>query len=1027
MTTTSSFQVKPDFYSSKEECEKSLSVSYNTNPRYSHYNQTHFTAGDIDQFFSYIDSSSNLSEKIPEFCDTFYHDMWEKNVDITPDSLSNTFKYIFHKFKKGIYVKIQDNKLKVFLPFSKKNFTNEWHSHIRHDPKYKTFTDYFRVINPKLKDNEVNKYVDSWYGNGCLIRYEFPINEGDTNNTNLKDMLICLCAERKVPDIEFFLNRRDFPIIKKNGTEAYEDLFESDCLPLVSHNYNKYLPILSMVGKIGYADIPIPTGDDWARVEMPNNKYFAKNCRDYLCKFSKKWKDKKNMAVFRGASTGNGTTIETNQRLKLAYLSTIHSDLLDAGITNWNTRPRKNKNEKYLTHIDINKLPFGLVQKLTPEEQSGYKYIVHVDGHVSAFRLSLELSMGCCLLIADSDYHLFFREKLVAYKHYIPIEKDLSDLIEKIKWCRDHDDECKRISEHAKKFYEQHLTRNGLLDYMQNLLCFLKQKGGNYKYNTLSLRTIQTNFIEKRMGYDFPEIKKKTISLVNKTFPKFATKTFGLLKGIEYVLNYYLSTLSKTEQPTLFNNQQKIFNSKNGNVKKVSFLNESLIVKSIHKDKYYDGIHELFVSKKINKLREIIPNFCYIYTFMGDTQRQFDIISEYIEGEMFSEYIKGNRFDIKEFVNIIYMICLSLHVAQQSCGFIHNDFAPWNIVLKRFDTVQEIEYPISQGVVIKVKTFVVPIIIDYGKSHIIYKDCHFGNANLNPFSMDTFHDIITIVFTSLFEISVHPESRYLAKELLTIGNYFTGGEYHKEKFHTLGDLKHFLYNSKKFSEMSFSDKKEFKNKSPIDFCKFLEKEFSIKFGTSKFMTRKKNHDPITIFNYVVSDSDEEKIKSFTDQLKKGYDSKDPFINFYTNFYKQKHDLDLIESLKDYTKNKGIKYDAKYDARSPNFVSPRVPELKINLNVPNLTDDTIFLFPERLITINYTKRKLLVYNALRELSYYIDVQIKLPDISSILNVVNENTIMKFGTKIFENDLKNFKCKNRKTFQKIIKKINISTDK
>ncbi len=42
------------------------------------------------------------------------------------------------------------------------------------------------------------------------------------------------------------------------------------------------------------------------------------------------------------------------------------------------------------------------VSPLTPEEQSKYKYIINIDGHVSAFRLSLEMSMGCCILLVKS-------------------------------------------------------------------------------------------------------------------------------------------------------------------------------------------------------------------------------------------------------------------------------------------------------------------------------------------------------------------------------------------------------------------------------------------------------------------------------------------------------------------------------------------------------------------------------------------------------------------------------------------------
>ena len=43
----------------------------------------------------------------------------------------------------------------------------------------------------------------------------------------------------------------------------------------------------------------------------------------------------------------------------------------------------------------------------------------------------------------------------------------MSDLEEKIRWCRENDDKCKVIGENAKKFYEKYVARDALLDYVQ--------------------------------------------------------------------------------------------------------------------------------------------------------------------------------------------------------------------------------------------------------------------------------------------------------------------------------------------------------------------------------------------------------------------------------------------------------------------------------------------------------------------------------------------------------------------------------
>ena len=158
-----------------------------------------------------------------------------------------------------------------------------------------------------------------------------------------------------------------------------------------------------MVEHMDYDDVCIPTWDDWSRV--CSGQYFHKSCRDIDQDFSEiKWEDKKPIAVFRGGSTGDGTTIETNIRLKAAYMSweqrNYDTQLLDAFSTKWYSSPLLS--QMTLKTIDHTKFPFGLADELTPFEQAKYKYILHLPGHVEAFRLSLEMKMGCVILLPFS-------------------------------------------------------------------------------------------------------------------------------------------------------------------------------------------------------------------------------------------------------------------------------------------------------------------------------------------------------------------------------------------------------------------------------------------------------------------------------------------------------------------------------------------------------------------------------------------------------------------------------------------------
>ncbi len=159
-------------------------------------------------------------------------------------------------------------------------------------------------------------------------------------------------------------------------------------------------PILSMCTSDMYADIVIPTHEDWARVastegvkthvgdkennenNLPKKIIFSTSNVKIIQKiiFNTPWEKRIPTAVFRGGSTGCGVSSDTNletfnQRLvaaKISYNSKpdkYNVPLINAGITKWNLRPRKILNEKYLQTINIEK-DAPKVSPLTPEEQS---------------------------------------------------------------------------------------------------------------------------------------------------------------------------------------------------------------------------------------------------------------------------------------------------------------------------------------------------------------------------------------------------------------------------------------------------------------------------------------------------------------------------------------------------------------------------------------------------------------------------------------------------------------------------------
>lgn len=476
-----------DYSRSLEECEKRTQLLSNltrylrflrntnippnivVNKKYPHFLQAYFTAGDEEQFIE----ATHLND----------------GGCYNPQTVLATFRYIFFKYKKALYVRIKDNRIDAFVPFTNADYTNEWGDRIRPPKWFKKggVLDFLGYVNSlegrPFNPRHVQKSTSKWYGNNCLFRYEFPFVEDGTSVSLLHNMFSELCKREKVPNIEFFVHKRDFPIRRKDRTESYDAIFGKGTR-LVSHNYPFYNHILAYCTTIEHSDICIPTWEDWCIASQAEGKYFTDSCRIYDSTIGLRipWKSKRPVAVFRGSTTGCGVTTQTNPRLKLVCLSSVgvvdpddNLPYLDAGITKWNMRPRAINGE--LTTIRVDTPPLDKIYNggkkasfLSPEDQAHYKYIINVDGHVSAFRISYELSLGSVVLYTDdSQYYTWITKSLKPWVHYVPIKSDLSDIYEKIKWCKLHDTECQEIAANARLFYEEFINKNYMLHYTATL------------------------------------------------------------------------------------------------------------------------------------------------------------------------------------------------------------------------------------------------------------------------------------------------------------------------------------------------------------------------------------------------------------------------------------------------------------------------------------------------------------------------------------------------------------------------------
>jgi len=515
-------KIKNNSYQKKENCEKNSGkwgMNYITNPKFKTFDHKNYTAGDYEDFNQYgvLSTLYYLSNDDYKINNNILlknnNEIFKLYKDIDIESILNTFTYMFEKMKKGIFVIIHNNKLALFLPFSNYYYINNWYNKIYfslqekkllNENEYEKIQDILRknifefMENhpeqyPRDKKRKINLNRKKWHANNCVFRNEFPIYEGDLNVELFKNMISELCKNRKIPNVQFFINYRDSPILKKNLTEPYHHLFDSKNVPIEKeYQFKKFCPILSQSITNDYADILIPTNDDWL---MNSSKIFTNNCSNSYTfnKFENlqlNWKKKKNICVFRGSATGCGMSITNNMRLKAAQISLEYPTLLDAGITDWKPRDKKYSGEP-IKIINPNDFKFTLVDGLTRQEQSEYKYILNIEGYVSAFRLSSELRMNSVVLLCESDYKMWYSDSLVEYEHYVPVKKDLSNLIDQINWCKKNDKKCEKIASNALQFYEKYLTKDALFDYMQK--CMINIYLNRNLKNPLIIKKVKKN------------------------------------------------------------------------------------------------------------------------------------------------------------------------------------------------------------------------------------------------------------------------------------------------------------------------------------------------------------------------------------------------------------------------------------------------------------------------------------------------------------------------------------------------------
>jgi len=74
--------------------------------------------------------------------------------------------------------------------------------------------------------------------------------------------------------------------------------------------------------------------------------------------------------------------------------------------------------------------------------------------------------LGACTISPYMKERIAGNVEIEAWKHYVPCKPDLSDLVEKIEWCKANIERCKEIGDNAKELFDNHIHPKKLVEWI---------------------------------------------------------------------------------------------------------------------------------------------------------------------------------------------------------------------------------------------------------------------------------------------------------------------------------------------------------------------------------------------------------------------------------------------------------------------------------------------------------------------------------------------------------------------------------
>ena len=182
-----------------------------------------------------------------------------------------------------------------------------------------------------------------------------------------------------------------------------------------------------------------------------------------------KWNDKIDQVFWRGTMNGLRPSPEEilskhfikYPRFFLVQLSKINPDFVNAkfvdkSINNWGG-------------FIISKFN-TLVSSVHPRDHVNYRYLIDIDGVSCCFSRTYWILLSNSLLVKQvTENKQWYYKGLKPYFHFVPVQENLSDLFERIQWCKEHDLVIQTIAQNGTEFASSYLTYEMSMQYLGKL------------------------------------------------------------------------------------------------------------------------------------------------------------------------------------------------------------------------------------------------------------------------------------------------------------------------------------------------------------------------------------------------------------------------------------------------------------------------------------------------------------------------------------------------------------------------------